>query len=82
VSSIFNLTKGEIMKAVLSQTGDFVRQVEVDAIEAQPGTYRLQFSSQLATARNPDEWQRNFVLILQKQELQAFGNLITSALAK
>ena len=68
------------MKAVLSNTGEFIRQVEVDAIQAQPGSYSLQFSSQLTSARNPDEWQRNFALILQKQELAAMRDLINAVL--
>ena len=32
------------MKAIITQTDDFAREAEVEAIAAQPGSYRLQFS--------------------------------------
>ncbi|OQW86034.1 MAG: hypothetical protein BWK72_19130 [Rhodoferax ferrireducens] len=68
------------MKTVIAQTGDFVRQVEIVPISAQPGTYQLQFSSQLTSARNPLEWQRNFGLVLQKSELHKLNELINAVL--
>lgn len=68
------------MKATITQTDDFARQAEVEAIAAQPGSYRLQFNSQLATSRDPTAWQRNFGLVLQKHELAALRDLIDAAL--
>ena len=68
------------MKAIITQTDDFAREAEVEAIAAQPGSYRLQFNSQLATARDPAAWQRNFGLVLQKHELTALRDLIDAAL--
>jgi hypothetical protein len=40
----------------------------------------LQFSSQLRSARNPDEWKRNFDLILQKSELLRLKALLEAVL--
>ena len=57
------------MKAVITESTHFNREVEVEPIAAQPGSYRLQFSSQLRSARNPDQWQRNFDLILQEERV-------------
>ncbi len=39
------------MKAVITESTHFNREVEVAPIAAQPGSYRLQFSSQLRSAR-------------------------------
>ncbi len=68
------------MKTTITSAGDFIRAVEVEAIAAVPGSYRVQFSSQLSSARNPDEWQNNFALVLQKQELAALRDVIAAAL--
>jgi len=76
----FNTDRGKTMKATITETGDFTRQAEVEAIAAQPGSYRLQFNSQLASSRVPTAWQRNFALVLQKHELTALRDLIDAAL--
>ena len=68
------------MKARITHAGDFVRQVELLPIAAQPGSFHLQFSSQLTSARNPEEWQRNFGLILKTNELEELRDLIATAL--
>jgi hypothetical protein len=68
------------MKTTITTAGDFVRAVEVDAIAAVPGSYRVQFSSQLSSARNPDEWQNNLAMVLQKHELVALRDAIAAAL--
>lgn len=67
------------MKTTITTAGDFVRAVEVDAIAAVPGSFRVQFSSQLSSARNPDEWQNNFSLVLQRHELEALRDAIARA---
>ncbi|RFO94731.1 hypothetical protein DIC66_21885 [Rhodoferax lacus] len=68
------------MKALITHAGDFIRQVELKAIVPQPGSFHLQFSSQLTSARNPEEWQRNFGLILTREELGVLRDLIGAAL--
>ena len=68
------------MKALITHAGDFVRHVELLPIAAQPGSFHLQFSSQLTSARNPEEWQRNFGLILKVSELEVLRDLIAAAL--
>jgi hypothetical protein len=68
------------MKTRITHAGDFVRQVELQPIAAQPGSFHLQFSSQLTSARNPEEWQTNFALVLQRDELEALREVITAAL--
>ena len=67
------------MKTTITTAGDFVRAVEVDAIAAVPGSFRVQFSSQLSSARNPDEWRNNFSVVLQKHELVALRDAIARA---
>ena len=60
--------------------GDFVRAAEIKPIATQAGTFHLQFSSQLRSARHPDDWQTNFSVILQRSELEALKALIDAAL--
>ena len=67
-------------KAIITTAGDFVRAVEVEAIEAVPGSFRVQFSSQLSSARNPEEWQNNFALILCEEDLETLRDLLSAAL--
>jgi hypothetical protein len=68
------------MKTTITTAGDFVRAVEVEAIAAVPGSYRVQFSSQHKSSHNPDEWQNNFALVLQKHDLQTLSKLIAAVL--
>jgi hypothetical protein len=68
------------MKTTISTTGDFVRAVEVAEIVGVPGSHRVQFSSQLCSARNPDEWQNNFALILSDKELESLRDVFSAAL--
>ena len=69
------------MKTTITTAGDFVRAVEVDAIVAVPGSFRVQFSSQLSSARNPGEWQNNFTLILREEELEKLRDVLSEAVA-
>ena len=68
------------MKTTITTAGDFVRAVEVVSIDAVPGSYRVQFSSQLSSARNPQEWQNNFALILSEEDLQTLRDVLSAAL--
>jgi hypothetical protein len=69
------------LKNTFLKTGDLLRAVDVDAIAAVPGAWRLQFSSQLQSARNPQEWQNNFALILHRDELAILRDALDAALA-
>ena len=69
-----------MMKTTIATAGDFVRAVEVDAIAALPGSYRVQFSSQLRSARNSEEWQNNFALILGEEELKKLRDVLSATL--
>jgi len=68
------------MKTIITNAGEFVRAVEVNPIAAQAGSFQLLVSSQLRSARNPDEWQSNFNVILQRSELTALRDVIQVAL--
>lgn len=68
------------MKAVITDSGHFSREVEVAPISALPGAFHLRFSSQLRSARDPDAWQRNFDLTLQRSELIRLKELLEAAL--
>ena len=68
------------MKTTITTSGEFVRAVEVQEIAAVPGSYRVQFSSRLSSARNPETWQNNFCLFLQSHELEALHSAVGSFL--
>jgi hypothetical protein len=68
------------MKATITTAGDFVRAVEVEAIAAVPGSYWVQFSSQLSSARNPSEWQNNYSLILREEDLKTMRDVLIATL--
>jgi hypothetical protein len=64
------------MKAVLTQTGDFLREVAIEPISDPQGTYHLQFSSRLLSAKDPQAVQRNFSAILTLAELGVLRELL------
>lgn len=68
------------MKATILKTGDFVREAEITRIEALEDSYHLAFSSFLLTAKEPRHAQKNFGLILSREELQALSGLLNAAL--
>jgi hypothetical protein len=61
---------------------DFVREAEIRRLQAPPGTYHLEFSNRLATAKNPLELKKNLVLLLSHDELLQFMDLIDQALGE
>jgi len=68
------------MKSTITKVGVFARAVEVEAIAAVPGSYHVQFSSQLGSARDPQAWKNNFALILTKEELETLRDVFSEAL--
>ena len=70
------------MKATITTAGDFARAVEVEAIVGVPGSFRVQFYSQLSSARNPGEWHNNFAVILREEDLETLRDVLNAALAK
>jgi hypothetical protein len=68
------------MKATITKSGDFIREVEINRIQALEGSYHLEFSSLLLNAKDPTAVQKNFGLILKRDDLRILGNLINEAL--
>jgi len=68
------------MKTRIVQTGDFVREVEISQVTALEQTYHLAFSSLLLTAKDPQSIQRNFGLVLNRDEVQVLRDLLSEAL--
>jgi hypothetical protein len=68
------------MKATILKTGDFIREAEINRIEALEDCYHLEFTSILQTAKDPQSVQKNFGLILTRGELTALSGLISAAL--
>jgi hypothetical protein len=69
------------LKATITKGGDFVREVEVSRIEALEQTFHLEFTSMLHSAKDPSSVQKNFGIILKREELDDLRNVIDSALA-
>ena len=68
------------MKATIVKTDDFIREVEIVTIDALQKSYHLEFSSFLLTAKDPHSVQKNFGLILKRDELQVLRDLLDEAL--
>lgn len=68
------------MKATISQTGVFSREVVIEPIAALPEHYSLQVFSLLLSAKDPTAAQRNFDAIVDRRDLAALRDLITSTL--
>lgn len=66
----------KIMKAIISDTKDFIREVEIVKVAALVDTFHLKFTSQLLSAKNPDEKHTNFDMLIKLDELSVFKNLI------
>jgi hypothetical protein len=67
------------MKTTITNAVDFVRAVEISPIAAQPGHWQVEFSSQLHSAKNTLEWQRNLAMTLQESELRKLRDSIDKA---
>jgi hypothetical protein len=67
------------MNAIITSTGDFTREAHVSRVQALQETFHLQFTSKLLSAKNPDDRQVNFGLLLRKVELVALRHLIDAA---
>lgn len=65
---------------IITQTGTFIREVDVMKLAESPDLFHMQFVSRLSTARNPEERQRNFDLILERDGLFRLRELIDAAL--
>ena len=70
------------MKARITQTGDFLREVEITRVRVLENSYNLAFSSLLLTAKDPQAVQQNFGLILNRDEVQVLRDLLSDALAE
>ena len=68
------------MKARITQTGDFVRHVEITRVMALEHSYHLAFSSLLLTAKDPLAVKQNFGLILNRDEVPVLRDLLSEAL--
>ena len=73
-------TEGDPATAVISSTNVFCREVEINPIEALTDTFHVQFTSQLGTAKDPLARQKNFELILSREELRELQGLIERTL--
>lgn len=68
------------MKATITATGDFIREVQIAPIGALEGSYHLEFSSYLLTAKDPHTVHKNFGLIMKRDELVVLRDLLNEAL--
>ena len=65
----------------ITKAGDFIREVEVNRIEALDQTYHVEFTSLLLSAKDLSSVQKNFSVILKRDELTTLRDVIDRALA-
>lgn len=68
------------MTALVTNTGNFIREVEIKPVQALPDTFEVEFSSRLLTAKNPAESRQNFALVLDREGLLALKATIERSL--
>jgi len=69
------------MAATITNTGTFIRDVEIKRIGAIADSFQVEFKSRLLTARNPLEQQVNFSLAVDRAGLLELKSLIERSLA-
>lgn len=69
------------MTSIITNTGDYIREVEINPVSAMPNTFHMEFRSRLITAKNPNESQRNFSLTFERDGLLELKALVERALA-
>lgn len=69
------------MKTTITKAGDFIREVEVSRVEALEQTFHMEFTSMLLSAKDPSSVQKNFGVILKRDELTTLRGVIDRALA-
>ena len=69
------------MKTTITKAGDFIREVEVNRVEALEQTFHMEFTSMLLSAKDPSSVQKNFGVILKRDELTTLRGVIDRALA-
>lgn len=69
------------MTALLTNTGSFIREVNIKPVQAIADTFQVEFKSRLLTARNPLAYQKNFSLILDRSALLELKAIIERSLA-
>lgn len=69
------------MKTTITKAGDFIREVEVSRVEALEQTFHMEFTSMLLSAKDPSSVQKNFGVILKRDELTTLRSVIDRALA-
>jgi len=68
------------MTATITNTGVYIREVEISPVQAIADTFHMEFRSRLLTAKNPKESQRNFSLMFEREGLLELKALIDRAL--
>jgi hypothetical protein len=69
------------MTALVTNTGNFIREVEIKPVQAVADTFQVEFRSRLLTAKNPLEPQTNFSLSVDRAGLMELKALIERSLA-
>jgi hypothetical protein len=74
-------SKRNHMTALLTFTGDFIREAEITPVHAIADTFQIEFKSRLLTAKNPKASQKNFAMSLDRDGLLELKALIERSLA-
>ncbi|MBK7005539.1 MAG: PcfJ domain-containing protein [Burkholderiales bacterium] len=74
--------KNFYMTATITNTGGYLREVEIAPVKAVANTFHMEFRSRLLSAKNPNESQRNFSLTLERDGLIELRELIDRTLTQ
>lgn len=68
------------MKATITNTDSYIRDVEIKPLPALPDTFHMEFRSRLLSAKNPHESQVNFAITFERDGLLELKALIDRTL--
>lgn len=74
--------KNSSMTATITNTGGYLREVEIAPVRSLANTFHMEFRSRLLSAKNPKEYQRNFALTFEREGLLELKALIERALSE
>lgn len=70
-----------ITRSTVIDNGDYLLHAQVAPVDSPPNGYCLTITSQIKSARNPNEEQVRFLACMTQDQLQNLANVIKSGIA-
>jgi len=71
----------KILNRVITNAGAFIREASISKLTKPADCFSLEFRSRLTSAKDPNAWQRNFLMLLERNEVEDLRALLDECLA-